>query len=256
MMDEVARVAFGVGAEIEHDDVVVAQGRQQRGERRPVDPRHRAQRQLGNRHQGAGVAATDRGAGIARLHRVDRHAHRRGLGAAQGLAGFVVAGDDVVGMEDLGRRPQVRVAFERFLDPHLVAAEQELEAIMLAAGQSRAFDHDAHADIAAHRVDSDTRQSHDLRSSWTVLKTDGDDLAAVVVAAGVAEVVRALQFAAVAAFVEGFDLQRVVATAHAPAGGRRFSLGDSHFGTCSCKYDFDVKRPSPAGGSASAKARL
>ena len=38
-LDEVARIALGIGAEVEHDDVVVAQRRQRRGERRSVDAR-------------------------------------------------------------------------------------------------------------------------------------------------------------------------------------------------------------------------
>jgi hypothetical protein len=37
-LDEVAGVGLGVRAEIEHHEVVVAEGREQRGERRPVDP--------------------------------------------------------------------------------------------------------------------------------------------------------------------------------------------------------------------------
>jgi hypothetical protein len=45
--------------------------------------------------------------------------------------------------------------------------------------------------------------------------------------------VRALQFAAVRAFLKGFDLQRIMATTHAALGRRGFSLGDSHLGTCS-----------------------
>jgi hypothetical protein len=54
-------------------------------------------------------------------------------------------------------------------------------------------------------------------------------------AAGLAQVVRALQLAAVRAFVERFNLERVVRAAHAPAGGTGFSLRDSHLGTCSLK---------------------
>jgi predicted HAD superfamily Cof-like phosphohydrolase len=50
-------------------------------------------------------------------------------------------------------------------------------------------------------------------------------------AAGVAEIVRALEFAAVRAFLIGLDAQRVMAAAHAAAGRGRFPLGDSHVGT-------------------------
>jgi hypothetical protein len=102
------------------------------------------------------------------------------------------------------------------------------------ARESSAFNHDAHALVAAHRIDSDTRQTHGQPPKIVlVLSFDRDDLTTVVVAASVAEVVRALQFAAVRAFVECFDLQSIVAAAHAPAGRGRFSFRDSHFGTCS-----------------------
>lgn len=52
-------------------------------------------------------------------------------------------------------------------------------------------------------------------------------------AAVAADVVRALQLAAIRAFMEGFDLQGIVRTTHATTGRRYFSLGDSHGGTIS-----------------------
>jgi hypothetical protein len=58
-----------------------------------------------------------------------------------------------------------------------------------------------------------------------------------------AQVVRALQLAAVAAFVEGFDLQGIVRTANAPAMRRYFSLGDSHCGTCSLSLNPKFRGP-------------
>src|SRR3546814_10264945 len=51
-------------------------------------------------------------------------------------------------------------------------------------------------------------------------------------AAGVAEVVRALQLAAVRAFLKGFDLQAVVAATHSALRGRGFSLGNGHDFSC------------------------
>src|SRR3546814_14913826 len=54
-------------------------------------------------------------------------------------------------------------------------------------------------------------------------------------AAGVAEVVRALQLAAVRAFLKGFDLQAVVAATHSALRGRGFSLGNGHDFSCILK---------------------
>ena len=47
-----------------------------------------------------------------------------------------------------------------------ITDQQKFEAIVATAGQRRAFDHHAHAFIAPHRIDSDTREAHDalLRS--------------------------------------------------------------------------------------------
>jgi hypothetical protein len=65
------------------------------------------------------------------------------------------------------------------------------------------------------------------------LKPDRDDFAPVIVAASVAQIVRALELTTIAAFVECFHFQRIMAAAHAPAGRRGFSFWDSHSGTCS-----------------------
>ena len=60
---------------------------------------------------------------------------------------------------------------------------------------------------------------------------DGNDFAAVIVAAGVAQIMRALEFTAVRAFLERFNAQRVVAATHAATGRGSFPLWDSHVGT-------------------------
>jgi hypothetical protein len=72
-----------------------------------------------------------------------------------------------------------------------------------------------------------------LRNSSVVSGFDRYDLAAIVVATSVAEVVRTLEFAAVRAFVECCNRESIMAAAHTPARRGGFSLRDSHFGTCS-----------------------
>jgi hypothetical protein len=57
-------------------------------------------------------------------------------------------------------------------------------------------------------------------------------------AAMCAEIMWPFQFATIGAFVECFNLQRIMRAANTPAMGRYFSFGDSHFGTCSCKFVF------------------
>jgi hypothetical protein len=72
--------------------------------------------------------------------------------------------------------------------------------------------------------------------SFASSEPNRDDFAPVVVAAGVAQVVRTLELAAVLAFGKRVYRQSIVAAAHAPAGRGGFSFGDSHLGTCSCKF--------------------
>ena len=150
-------VALGVGAEIEHDEVVVAQRRQQGGQRRPVDAGHRPQRQLGHRHQGAGIAARNRGLGLAFLHRGDGAAHRGGLGTADRLARLFVAGDDVVAMDDLAGRGEALVPVDFLADRGLVAEQEKGQVAAALEGAGGAGDHHGRAGVATHRVDCDTR---------------------------------------------------------------------------------------------------
>jgi hypothetical protein len=62
---------------------------------------------------------------------------------------------------------------------------------------------------------------------------DCQNLTAIIMAACCTDMVRTLQFATVRAFLIRFGLKRIMATTHAALGRRSFSLGDSHFGTCS-----------------------
>ena len=137
-------------------------------------------------------------------------------------------------MQDFGRTGHAGVRVERGLDPRFVANQQELELVVAPTRKRGALDHHAHTFVTAHRIDGDTRQTHVLSPAWlTVLQSDGDDFAAVVISAMRAQVVRPLEFAAVRALVMSFDLERIVCTAITATVGRYFPLGDGHGGTCS-----------------------
>ena len=131
--------------------------------------------------------------------------------------------------------------FESGLDPRLVAHQQELELVVTATSKGCALDHHAHAFVAAHRINSDTRQTHpSLSSNSSRLKADCDDLTTVVEAAVRAQIVRTLQLTAVRTLVMSFDLQRIMRTAITTTVGRYFSLGDSHSGTCSSNKSINL----------------
>jgi hypothetical protein len=57
--------------------------------------------------------------------------------------------------------------------------------------------------------------------------------AAVIMATGIAHMVRTLQFATICTFLECGNFKRIMAAAHTALRRGRFSLGDSHLGTCS-----------------------
>ena len=159
-LHQIARIAFGIGAQIEHDHIIFAQRRQQCGESGPVNSRHRSQRQFGHGHQRTGVAGADRSPRIAHLHGIDREPHRGGPGAAQRLSRLLLARHDIVSVQDFGRAAHVGVAFKRALDSRFVAYQQEFETVVAAPGKRRALDHHPNAFIPAHRIDGDTRQGH------------------------------------------------------------------------------------------------
>jgi hypothetical protein len=53
---------------------------------------------------------------MAIAHGMDRHAHRCVAGPSQGLAGLVLAADDILCVEDLDGRTQIGMAVERAAD--------------------------------------------------------------------------------------------------------------------------------------------
>jgi hypothetical protein len=77
------------------------------------------------------------------------------------------------------------------------------------------------------------RRYANRRNANQVSGADRKHFATIVMAAGIAQAMRTLQFAAIRTFMEGLDLQRIVAATHPAAGRACFSLGDGHFGTCS-----------------------
>ncbi len=123
-LHQVAGVALGIGAQVQHDHVIVAERRQQSRQSGPINAGHGTQRQLGHRHQRAGITGRNRSARLASLHRRDRHAHGAGF-LADGGAGFIPRRHDIAGVHHFGRGPQIRMIVEGGLDPRLVSEKGE-----------------------------------------------------------------------------------------------------------------------------------
>ena len=239
-LDEVVGVALGIGAEIEHHDIIGAQGRQHGGERRPVDAGHGPQCQLGHRHQRAGIPA-ESAAWASFLYRGDGAAHRAGLGAADRLGRLVVARDDVLAMDDLADVGEAAMLGELDADRVFVAEQHEAEIVAAVPGVGGARDHHFRAGIATHRVDCDPAGPLPPKSpvcSRTVLRFGLEDFTSLIMAATLAQIVRQAKLSANRGIPDsrsGFGA--VVAAAHVALGGRGLSFGDRHFGTCSSSND-------------------
>src|SRR3546814_4162060 len=91
------------------------------------------------------------------LHRVDRQAHRGGLGAADRLAWLFRRVDRVGGVVDGDRVHQRPMLFQLRADPLLVAEDFEAEGAILAASTRHPGDHHRRADISTHGVNCDAR---------------------------------------------------------------------------------------------------
>jgi hypothetical protein len=116
----------------------------------------------------------------------------------------------------------------------LVAEQSELERAVFTMRASDPGDDGRRAGVSSHCIDRDPRacvHRFQPRASFKPLGFGRNDLAAVIMAACLAKVVRQLQFTAVRAFLKRSGLQRMMAAAHVPLGRRSFSFRDSHSGT-------------------------
>ncbi len=173
----------------------------------PVDAGHGAQRELGHGHHRAGVAGGQGGVGHAFLHRVDRHAHRGGPGAADRLARLFLGGDEFGGVDDGhaglqiadGASSSARISFSSPID-------EEFERRIAGGGHATAPASMAAGPLSPPMASIAMRGPASIACCPSPASRSGlarDDLAAVIMAAGRAQVVRQLQLAAVRAFLEG-----------------------------------------------------
>jgi hypothetical protein len=153
-LHQVLRVTLGVGAEVE-EDRLAAPARHERGDRRALDARERAQHELGERHEGAGVAGGDGGRSLPLLHRVDRKPHAGRAALAQDLGWPGVALDPLWRMLQRADAREPRPRLEHRLDLRLVPEEQKRELGMALARHVGAGDHNLRRMVAAHGIERD-----------------------------------------------------------------------------------------------------
>ena len=159
-LQELGGVAFNVRTHVQHGGDA-PQGRPARYRRRTLQPAGHAQQQLGNGHQGAGVAARDGGGGLSLLHRLHAVPQAGAFAAAKRLGRLLLAGDHPIGVPHLGHGARGRVAGEFGLDARLVAMQQEEDLVPLQAFQGVGDAGHGNGDllVAAHSVDRDHKRA-------------------------------------------------------------------------------------------------
>ena len=98
-LDQVLRVAFDVGAEVEHA-AFTRPGWQARDHRRPADALQHPQGDFRHRHQGAGIAGRDDAIGLTVADQVDGLAHAAFTALTQGHRGLVLVSHHAIGVDN------------------------------------------------------------------------------------------------------------------------------------------------------------
>ncbi len=99
-LDQLLGVALDVGVDVQHRRDALHR-RPAGHDRRALQVAAHAQDQLGDRHQGAGVAGRDAGGGLAGPDRLDGVPQAGALAPAHGLGGLLLHGDGLVGVAHL-----------------------------------------------------------------------------------------------------------------------------------------------------------
>ncbi len=252
VLQKIAFVGADVGADIQHH--VEAAGvarRPEAGDGGAIDARQFAQAQHRHRHERAGVAARDNRVGFAVFHGVDGGPHRGALAVAHDVAGLGVHRDDFGDIADLAtldqaalcrserrkHRPSGPMHHER--DVGIFLALLAMPATTADGPWSPPIASTEISDALSSASGSDRMDpssplpgAHGRRLRRVVVQVDlvglSDHFAVVIVTTSTANVVRALQLAAIRAFA-GFPATRaVVCTAHVAARLGDFILWDSH----------------------------
>ena len=128
---------------------------------------------------------------------------------------------------------QSRVFRQLSADFHSAADQIEAEMRPMSRRLVYPVDHCGAAAITAHCVNRHSERCIQ-RAAFPYDKprlSDRDDFASIIMAARAAQLVRALQFATIRAFLKRLDAQRIVRAAHVALRGRRFSFRNGHFKT-------------------------
>ena len=165
-IDQVFGIRADRGADVEHDQFA-AQGRPQRRDRGPVDPRQHLELELRHRHQRAGIARRYRHIGFALLDRLDRQPHRRFPAAiAQRLARLVFHAHRDVGVDEARGGLERRARGQERRHQRGVAEKSKFAFGMTGQSEFSAGNNDSGAMVSPHRVESNA----DLLRHWLTLR--------------------------------------------------------------------------------------
>ncbi len=247
-IDQLLRIGFHIGADIENHALALARGPQRR-DRRAVDPIQHAQLEHGYRHKRAGVPRRDRDLRLVFLQRLDGPPHAGIAAPPDDLAGLVVHANRLSAVAHLDAACQLAAAREQGLELGLVAMQQEAHAGMTDGRACQGGHDDARAGIAAHGIDGNGqvlghqsprkplcgKPAKDAAAPGLRLRLRLHGLPAIIIAASCANVMGAPLLAAIGAFDVGRRHKPVMGAPHVSPRRRFLSLGDRHGGATPSK---------------------
>ena len=199
-----------------------------------MDARQGLQGQLGQRHQGAGIAGRNDTGGLAVAHRLNSHPHAGRSAIAERRRGPFVGADDGIAMAQFADPGELGMGLHQGREAGLVPDHDEADVAMTRTNHVGAGDYRLRRPITAHGVEckSDLLAHRPvrrmakvrmlLRARWL------DHLAAVVKPAGPADVMRHLDLAAIWAFADPWRRQRMMRATHISTRFGNLFLGYGH----------------------------
>jgi hypothetical protein len=205
---EVGRLGVDVRTDVEQDGVAF-RARYDSGQGRAADAVDGADDLVRGGHGRAGVSRGDHGRGFSLGDEVGADTDGRIALPAQRRQSVVRHVDDFAGIDDLD--PRRDGAAELLAQDFFAPDEQDLDRRILLGREDGTLDDLVRRMVPAHRIERDPATRHVRRRLQRFL--DGDDFAALVVAALRADAVRLLRFLALRAGGERRQLEKVVRAA-------------------------------------------
>ena len=237
---QVARIALHIGAKIQQHNIT-ARGRPNGRQRGTINFRHGLDDNLGKRHQRPGIASGNNTRRFAGSHSINRNPHGRTT-HAQGCCRLQITRNNFRRMAQAAYLGGTLAQRQRPTHARLIPHQQEAGTGMTLSGQFQTIEHNLRCRIPAHGINRQGESGPCIShfGSLGALGCAGSEpdgrlqairchhFAAIIIAAMGADMMRALQFAAIGAFMMRRACKRMMAATHAAAGRRSLLFRNGH----------------------------